>query len=95
MEIRELEWDDDNEEHVTQRGLNPERVEQVVAEAPLVLRNKGGRRGRIKVVGPDYGGAPWTVILAATDRRGVWRPVTGWRATTGEQTQYDTAKRRS
>jgi hypothetical protein len=93
VDIRGLEWDDQNEAHLWEHKLTSATVEQVVGENPIVLRNKGGRRGKLKIVGPDYGGALWTVILAPTRRRGIWYPVTGWRSTPGERTLYETRKR--
>jgi hypothetical protein len=91
LEVGELEWDDENEEHLSRR-VPPERVDEVSWGPYRLLRNKRRRRGTIKMVGPDEGGAFWTVVLEKTDRPGRWRPVTGWPSTKGELTLYHGGK---
>ena len=89
MEILDLEFDEDNLEHLASHGLTPRRVLQVLdGEEYVLLRNKRSGSGQLKLIGPDRGGQFWTVILAATDEPGVWRPVTGWQTTRGERTIY-------
>jgi uncharacterized DUF497 family protein len=85
-----LDWDEESEEHLWQHGVKAKHADEVFYGGLAVfLRNKKGRRGSIRMVGPDRGGAMWTVVLAGTRRQGFWRPVTGWPSTKGECALYE------
>lgn len=88
MEILYLAWDDENEEKLAKHGVPAERADEVGQGPYRILRNKRHRRGQVKMVGPDFGGSFWTIVLERTSQYGVWRPVTGWRSTEGELTLY-------
>ena len=78
MEILDFQFDDENDEHLALHGLSPRRAYQVLrGEDYIVARNKRSGSGQYKMIGRDYGGQFWTIILAATSEHGIWRPITG------------------
>jgi len=77
--IEEWEWDEDNIEHLANRGITPELVEEVWLEAPKYAQNLPDRAASHLMVGPDPGGAMWTIcILQVADDPATWRAITGW-----------------
>ena len=89
MVVEEWEWDDDNLGHLAAHGLGRRTVEQVAAEAPRFRRNRRGRAASHQMVGPDAGGAFWTVCVAeAPGRPGLWRAITGWPSEEHERSWY-------
>jgi uncharacterized DUF497 family protein len=81
FEELEAEWDDDNVEHITQHGVEPEEVEEIVYEdchPSWVVR--GRRRGirelRWTVFGQTCAGLYLVAVVAPYRQRGVWRAVT-------------------
>lgn len=95
MEVRDLEFDGENIEHLAAHNLTLRRIYQVIwGEEYLIIRNKKSGSGQIKMIGSDYGGQFWTIVLAATNEPGLWRPITGWQSTMGERTIYRNQKGR-
>lgn len=94
MEIRDLELDGENLDHLSRHGRTERGLLQVVEDEDLIiLRNKKSGTGQFKVIGRDAGGQLWSIILATTDQDGLWRPITGWPSTRGEGTIYRTRRR--
>lgn len=90
--IEEWQWDDANIDKLASRGLTRKRVLQVANEAPKFRRNKRGRSATTQMIGPDVGGTTWTVCIAEVPWCcGLWRAITGWRATSAERTWYGRA----
>jgi uncharacterized DUF497 family protein len=87
--IHDLVFDEENEEKLWKRRIDPEDVFDVVAKPHLVVRNRRRRRGLYKLIGRGKDGRMLTIILEATSKRTVWRPVTGWPSTAGEITQFE------
>jgi len=84
-QIRDLEFDDENEEKLARRDISPEDVLDMLAQPHILARNRRHRRGAYKIVGRDAGGRILTVILERTRIRNTWRPVTGWASSKAEK----------
>lgn len=87
IDVWEFEWDDTNLQHQW-HGLTPVIAERVKDGQPKFFRNKPGRAGTHKMVGPDINGRLWTIIILGTSHRGRWRPITGWPSTKPDIEKY-------
>ena len=94
MYISEWEWDDSNEAELTYHGCSRRIVEQVWLERPKYRRNKHHRAASHQMIGPDKGGTIWTIcIIQSSFEPGLWRAITGWRATAPDVTWYEQRSR--
>ena len=90
-EIRELEFDSRNSDHLARHGLDANLVYEVLGGEPLVFVNvpADNRSGSHLLVGPAADGRLWTVvIIVVDDAAGSWRPITGWPSTRREKMQW-------
>ena len=77
----EAEWDEDNVDHISRHGVEPEEVEEIVYEdchPSRIVRVRGGRirERRWAVFGQTCDGRYLLAIVAPYTQRGVWRAVT-------------------
>jgi uncharacterized DUF497 family protein len=64
LKLDELLWDDWNEDHVLQHGVEPQEVEEAVFDpASLVLRTRGREQRRYVVLGLTDAGRYLLVVL--------------------------------
>lgn len=84
MEIEEFEWDDDNEAKIGQR-FDPHEIDEVLEGAHTIIRNKRHRAGTHRLLGRSFGGRLITVVIAPTERTGMWRPISAWPSDSEEQ----------
>lgn len=80
-----LQFDDTNIEHLARHGIVPEEVEQITGNEYVTARNRRDSQNRICMIGRTDGGRMLTVVLEATYDDGIWRPITGWNATSAER----------
>lgn len=92
--IEAWEWDDGNIEHLANRGITPELIEdEIWLESPKYNTNRKGRAASHFMVGPDRGGRIWTVcIVQVIDEPATWRAITGWPSKPHEQQWYRRAR---
>lgn len=95
IEIRDLEWDDENRDHAGRHGLTEAITHMVLTMKPLFFPNKLGRRAAIMMIGPAIYGEFWTIPIVASDEDGIWRPITGWPSEPSEVSLYNNALRRA
>ena len=82
MRVRELLWDDWNEEHIAAHAVLPEEVEEsVFSPSSLLVRVKGSR---YRVIGQTKSGRHLTTILDR-EANGRFYPVTARDATDNER----------
>jgi hypothetical protein len=75
--ISEWDWDDDNVEHIAEKGLRPRDIDQVWEENPKYRRNKKHRAASHQMIGPDFGGRFVTAFIRQDAvRSGLWRVIT-------------------
>lgn len=88
--IEEWEWDERNIEHLAKHDITPELIEDGIwSERPLFIRNKPDRAATHLMIGPDRGGAFWTICIRQVgDEPGLWRAITGWRSVPREVQWY-------
>ena len=84
----EIEWDDDNVEHLARHGITADEVEELF-DAPVV-RRRGGTDApdRFRVFGRTASGR-YLGIIYQLRARGVIRPFTGWDMRPHERDLYD------
>ena len=82
--IRQLLFDDWNEDHIAQHNVTPEEVEQAALGAPFVSKT---REGRLRIMGQTDSGRYLTIIIAHHGR-GVYYPITARDATIAERRLY-------
>ncbi len=82
--IRELLFDDWNEDHIAQHGITPEEVEQACLANPLVSKV---REQRLRAIGQTEAGRYLAIILAHRGR-GIYYPITARDATVAERKLY-------
>ena len=96
MDLRRFEaidWDDEEDEdgnlaHCLLHGVDERVVDEVLRRQPVVVKMRLNT-ARFAVVGPDIGGTHWTVLFDSSYKRGDWlRPITGWRSTATEITEW-------
>ncbi len=83
-----IEWDEDNESELEHHQISPEEVEQVWINDHVIVPNKKHRSGDYKIIGRTDGGRPLAIIIRYDLVRRSLRPITGWRATSGEISRY-------
>lgn len=86
--IEEWEWDEENIAHLARHGLTPKVVREVSFVGPKFRDNVEGRTASMQMIGPDTNLGIWTICILETHKPGVWRAITGWPATEGEQEWY-------
>ena len=74
MIIGELQWDDENIEHIAQHNVNPQEVEDVCFGIHISKR-EGGQRYILS--GQSAGGMYLNVVLERVGKR-LFRPVTAF-----------------
>lgn len=90
MYIAEWEWRDDDIEHLAEHGVQPAHVLAVWREAPKYRRNRKNRGASHQMVGPDGGGGFFAIFIREDETlTGLWRPVTGRRATPAERAWWE------
>ncbi len=84
----ELEWDDDNVEHLARRGIVPDEVEDLF-DGPII-RRRGGTDApdRFRILGRTAAGR-YLALVYQEKAYGVFRPFTGWDMRTHERRLYD------
>ena len=75
--VLELEWHDDNVEHLARHQITPEEVEELF-ERPTVWRRGGtDAPDRFRVLGRTAAGRYLAIVVQRRDP-GLTRPFTGW-----------------
>lgn len=92
--IEALDFDEANDRELARHHVSANEIRQVFASRPVFIPNKRGRAAQLVMIGATYGGRFLTVPIAATDRAGTWRPVTGWDSTASEIARYRAVRRR-
>jgi uncharacterized protein len=88
--IRDLIWDDWNEEHIARHGITLEEVEEVCFGDPLVLAAQG--RDKRAFYGQTDAGRYLLVILGERGG-GIYYPVTARDMTVAERRRYQRLRR--
>ena len=82
-EFEEIDWDPEEDQHGNLAHCLESRVTervvwQVLREEPVEIKMRL-QTAEWAIVGPDSGGAMWTLLFDRSWKRGDWlRPVTGW-----------------
>jgi uncharacterized DUF497 family protein len=89
-QARNIEWNEGNRQELADPAhpIEEWEVEEVFANGPIWARNRKRRTGDWKMIGRTNGGRRLTIVLEVKppDTK---RPITGWDATKGERTRYD------
>ncbi len=100
FEFEVIDWDDEEDEdgnlaHCLAHGVDEGVVDAVLRECPVEVR-LSLQTAEFAIVGPDQGGAFWTLLFDRSFKRGDWlRPVTGWPSTDAEAGQWRSATGKS
>jgi hypothetical protein len=90
MYIGEWNWLDEDVEHLAAHRVQPADVLAVWREEPRYRRNKKNRAASHQMIGPDGKGGFFAIFIREDEIvRGLWRPITGRRATTAERTWWE------
>jgi uncharacterized DUF497 family protein len=84
--VRRLIWDTWNIAHIARHDVIPDEVEEVCHGDPVTSQTYNGR---LRVVGPTRSHRMLTGILAPTEERGVYYPVTARPADRKERRSYE------
>jgi uncharacterized DUF497 family protein len=82
--IGELEWDDENIEHIARHGVNPEEVEDICFG--LNLSEKDGD-SRYVVSGQTRGGRYLNMVIEKIGK-GLFRPITAFEMSESFKARY-------
>lgn len=86
MYISEWNWVDEDVAHMARHGVRPEDVLAVWQEEPKYRRNRKSRAASHQMIGPDQGGRFYAIFIRQDDlTEGLWRAITGRRATAAEE----------
>lgn len=77
LNIVHLTWDSWNIDHIARHNVIPEEVEQVCHTDPVTQK---GKKGRLLVFGPTKDDRMLAVILDPEEEKGVYYPVTAYKA---------------
>ena len=93
--IYDLEWDDENEQHLGRHDISPDDVYNLLDHGDWIQRrNKPNHpANRIQILGAVGDGSLLNVVLESTGTAGLWRPVTAWWATRSEASVFEKQKR--
>lgn len=75
--VLKLIWDAWNIAHIARHNVIPEEVEQVCHKDPVVQK---GKKGRLLIFGPTDERRMLAVILDPEKEKGVYYPVTAYKA---------------
>ena len=94
----EAEWDEDNVDHISRHGVEPEEVEEIVYEdchPSRIVRIRGRRilEPRWAVFGQTCDDRYLLAIVAPYTQRGVWRAVTAHDMGTQARRRYQQWRR--
>ena len=87
--VESFEWDERNLPHAGRHGVSPDVADDVLSVDPRFYRNKEGMAGTHMMIGPDWTGRYWTIIIRPSENLDVWRPITGWPSDRREIRRYD------
>ena len=93
IDVRYLEWDEDDEEHLARHGVSASEVAQLLTNENVIASNPHGMAGTIRLIGHTNGGRLLTVVLEPTRDQTTWRPVTAWPTTKAEETASERTTR--
>jgi uncharacterized DUF497 family protein len=82
-----IEWDEDNEAHISEHGVTPREAEEVLSSPVLWVRH-GRIPERWFAFGSNEGGRKLKILFDYDERRETIRPFSGWEATKGEVEKY-------
>ena len=88
MRIRDLEWDDENIEHIAEHHVDPDEVEDICYGRGLIER---GRENRHTILGQTREGR-YLFIMVAHKGGGVFRPITARDMTDAERRRFQRQK---
>jgi hypothetical protein len=83
MEIRELEWREHNIEKLLVHEIDPDEVNDLVAQNNYTVDRRPEYPHQVRITGHTSTGR-WITIAMEDLGGGVYRPVTGWNATRAE-----------
>ncbi|MDP3063821.1 MAG: hypothetical protein Q8O40_11530 [Chloroflexota bacterium] len=84
MQISELEWDDDNIEHVARHSVTPQEIEEVCFGVH-VSRREG--RQRYILSGQSHAGRYLNVVVERLNK-GLFRPITAFEMSESYKRRY-------
>jgi uncharacterized DUF497 family protein len=84
MPVGELEWDDENEEHISRHRVDESEVEEAFHSSTFI---RHARDGAYRVVGQTRGGRYLTIFVARRNH-GVWYVITARDSTLKERRAY-------
>jgi len=90
--IEDLQFDEWNEEECARHAVSGREIRQVLEGEPAFFPNKKGHRASLIMVCDTLGGRMLTVLLAAADVEGGWRPAMGWDSSASEVARYNAAR---
>ena len=85
-----LEWDEDNIEHVSDHNVDPDEIEEALQEKFLKIR---GREDRYLFLAQTEAGR-YLTIVAVSKGDGVWRAITAREMDRRERRRYRAWKQR-
>jgi hypothetical protein len=88
VEIRELVWDARNRTKLRAHGIEQWEVDTMLEEDAWVPSRRDDYPDQVRIIGPTMTGRWLTVAVEPADDPAVWRPVTGWGATSAELAYY-------
>ena len=78
LRVYDLLFDDENAAELGRHGVRAEEVLEILANGPILKRNRKGRRGAYLMIGLTDGGSCVSIPIEPTHDPEVWRPITAW-----------------
>jgi hypothetical protein len=92
MKIDELDWDDNNIEHIARHGVTPQEVEDVCFGFHIYIYIRESDR-RYVISGQSAGGRYLNVVIERVGK-GVFRPITAFEMSDNYKRRYRKRLRR-
>lgn len=89
LDIRELEFDDENEAKAASHGVSILELLQLLDGPIRVFKNRKDRSGTHLMIGCTHGGRTITAPIVESAVAGRWRPITAWPSSDAEKARYE------
>jgi uncharacterized DUF497 family protein len=84
VKISDLQWDDQNVEHIARHNVNPEEVENICFGVHIAVREEGGRY----ILSGQSAAGRYVNVVVERVAKGLFRPITAFEMSDSYKRRY-------